>query len=44
MKRIYLTTFEKFLITFKSLALFTLIPFLNYNYIKLRDSLPNENL
>ena len=43
-ERIYLNSFEKFIITIKSVSLFIFIPLLNYQYQKIRDSLPNENL
>ena len=43
-ERVYLNSFEKFLITIKSTLLFTFIPLINYQYQKIRDSLPNENL
>jgi len=43
-KRIYLNSFEKFIITIKSILLFIFIPLMNYQYEKIRDSLPNENL
>jgi len=35
---------EKFLITVKSILLFIFIPFIKYEYKKIRDNLPNENL
>ena len=35
---------EKILITFKSLLLFFFIPLINYQYLNIRDTLPNENL
>ncbi len=43
-KRIYLNLFEKILITIKSIFIFTFMSFLKYEYQKIRDSLPNENL
>tara|TARA_B100001057_G_scaffold252156_1_gene252407 strand:- start:10 stop:891 length:882 start_codon:yes stop_codon:yes gene_type:complete len=43
-ERIYLNSFEKFIITIKSLLLFILIPLIDYKYQKIRESLPNENL
>ena len=43
-ERIYLNSFEKFIITIKSLLLFFFIPLVSYKYIKIRESLPNENL
>ena len=43
-ERVYLNSFEKFLITIKSTLLFIFIPLINYQYQKIRDSLPNENL
>jgi len=43
-ERVYLNLLEKFLITIKSILLFIFIPFLNYKYKKIRNSLPNENL
>ncbi len=43
-KRIYLNSFEKTLITIKSIILFIFIPIINYKYLILRENLPNENL
>ena len=43
-KRVYLNLFEKSLITLKSVLIFIFIPLMNYQYQKIRDSLPNENL
>ena len=43
-ERIYLNLLEKFLITVKSILLFIFIPFIKYEYKKIRDNLPNENL
>ena len=43
-ERIYLSFLEKSLITIKSILLFIFIPFMNYQYQKIRDNLPNENL
>ncbi len=43
-ERIYLNSFQKFIITIKSLLLFIFIPLMNYKYQKIRESLPNENL
>ena len=43
-KRVYLNTYEKFIITIKSILLFTIIPLMNYQYKNIRNSLPNENL
>ena len=42
--RVYLNLFEKSLITLKSVFVFIFIPLMNYQYQKIRDSLPNENL
>mgnify|MGYP001207292930 CR=1 FL=1 len=42
--RIYLNSFEKTLITLKSISIFIFFPFLNYKYKKIRDILPNENI
>ncbi|MAJ85384.1 MAG: hypothetical protein CL687_00210 [Candidatus Pelagibacter sp.] len=43
-ERVYLNSFEKLIITIKSLVIFIFIPFMNYKYQKIRESLPNENL
>tara|TARA_A100001011_G_scaffold314084_1_gene332151 strand:+ start:156 stop:1037 length:882 start_codon:yes stop_codon:yes gene_type:complete len=43
-KRVYLNSFEKSIITLKSVFIFIFIPLMNYQYQKIRDSLPNENL
>ncbi|MDC2978821.1 squalene/phytoene synthase family protein [Pelagibacteraceae bacterium] len=43
-ERVYLNFLEKFLITVKSILLFIFIPFMKYQYQKIRDNLPNENL
>ncbi len=43
-ERIYLNSFEKSVITIKSLFIFIFIPLMNYKYKKIRGSLPNENL
>ncbi len=43
-ERVYLNTFEKLIITIKSILLFTIIPLMNYQYKIIRNSLPNENL
>ena len=43
-ERIYLNSFEKFIITIKSILLFIFIPLMNYQYLKIRDSISNENL
>ena len=43
-ERVYLNLFEKSLITIKSVVLFIFIPLMNYQYQKIRDNLPNENL
>ena len=43
-ERVYLNSFQKFIITIKSLLLFIFIPLMNYKYQKIRESLPNENL
>ena len=43
-ERIYLNLFEKTLITIKSIFLFIFIPLIYYEYKKIRNSLPNENL
>ncbi len=43
-ERTYLNFFEKFFITIKSLLFFILLPLMNYQYQKIRDSLTNENL
>ncbi len=42
--RIYLNTSEKILITLKSLFIFIFLPFLNLKYIRIRETLKNENL
>ncbi len=43
-ERVYLNFLEKSLITIKSFLLFIFIPFMKYQYQKIRDNLPNENL
>ena len=43
-ERIYLNSLEKILITIKSVFLFIFIPLRNYEYQKIRETLPNENL
>ena len=43
-ERVYLNLLEKSLITVKSILLFIFIPFMKYEYQKIRDNLPNENL
>ena len=43
-QRIYLNIFEKILITFQSFLTFIFLTAFSYKYIKLRDTLPNENL
>ncbi len=43
-ERVYLNFFEKSLITFTSILVFLFIPFIQYQYEKIRNSLPNENL
>ena len=43
-ERVYLNLLEKSLITVKSILLFIFIPFMKYQYQKIRDNLPNENL
>ncbi len=43
-ERVYLNLLEKSLITLKSILFFIFIPFMNYQYKKIRDNLPNENL
>ena len=42
--RVYLNTFEKIVITIKSISIFIFIPLINYKYQKIRNSFPNENL
>ena len=42
--RIYLSSFEKIIITVKSILIFMFIPLINYKYKNIRDKLPNENL
>jgi len=43
-ERVYLNTFEKFVITIKSIFIFMFVPLINYQYQKIRNSFPNENL
>ena len=43
-KRIYLSSFEKFIITIKSITIFLFIPIINFKYKNIRDKLQNENL
>ena len=43
-KRVYLNLFEKSFITIKSILIFIFFPLMNFQYHKIRDSLPNEDL
>ncbi len=43
-ERVHLNTFEKILITIKSIIFFFFIPILNYKYLKIRKTLPNEDI
>ncbi len=43
-ERVYLNLFEKSLITIKSILIFIFLPLMNFQYQKIRDSLPNEDL
>ena len=43
-KRIYLTYYEKLIITLKSMIVFIFLPLMRFKYLKLRVTLPNENL
>ena len=43
-QRIYLNILDKIIITTYTIIIFFLIPFINYQYHKIRDNLPNENL
>ena len=43
-ERVYLNLLEKSLITAKSILFFIFIPFMKYQYQKIRNNLPNENL
>jgi len=43
-ERVYLNLLDKSLITVKSILLFIFIPLMNYQYRKIRHTLPNENL
>ena len=43
-KRIYLTLLDKTLITMNSILFFFFLPLFNFQYKKIRNSLPNENL
>jgi len=43
-ERVYLNTFEKVIITIKSILLFTIIPLMNYQYKIIRNNIPNENI
>ena len=43
-KRAYLNLFEKSFITIKSILIFIFFPLMNFQYHKIRDSLPNEDL
>ena len=43
-QRVYLNIFEKMIITVKSLLIFIFLSTYNYQYTKLRESLPHENL
>ena len=43
-ERIYLNLFEKSFITIKSILIFIFLPLINFQYQKIRDSLPNEDL
>ena len=43
-KRVYLTLLDKTLITMNSILFFVFLPLFNFQYKKIRNSLPNENL
>ena len=43
-ERVYLNKLEKSLITVRSIFIFIFIPLIKYQYKKIRDNLPNENL
>ena len=43
-KRIYLSSFEKFIITIRSITIFLFIPIINFKYKNIRDKFQNENL
>ena len=43
-ERVYLNFFEKSFITIKSVLIFIFFPLMNFQYQKIRDSLPNEDL
>ena len=43
-ERVYLSVFEKFLITIKSILIFVFFPLVNYQYLKIRNNLPNESI
>ena len=43
-ERVYLNLFEKSFITIKSILIFIFLPLINFQYQKIRDSLPNEDL
>ena len=43
-KRIYLNYDEKLIITLKSMIVFIFLPLMRFKYLKLRVTLPNENL
>ena len=43
-KRVYLTLLDKTLITMNSILFFFFLPLFNFQYKKIRNSLPNENL
>ena len=43
-ERVYLNLFEKSFITIKSVLIFIFFPLMNFQYQKIRDSLPNEDL
>ena len=43
-KRIYLNFFEKLLISLRSIFIFIFIPLINYKYLKIRETLPNEKI
>ena len=43
-ERVYLNLLQKSLITVKSILLFIFIPLMKFEYQKIRENLPNENL
>ena len=43
-KRVYLTLLDKTLITMNSILFFVFLPLFNFQYKKIRNNLPNENL